>query len=180
VLPASFKPDLVLARTDDVALLVHSGRAYENGFAFTFGLQTRKPREGHADNPMVGWHAARHTGFDDQTVRFGIAFADGRKATIFDPHPWWGDPERSVTPEIVLMQRGGGGGGASWDFAFWVWPLPPEGPIEFVVEWPAQGIDLTRMELDSAIVRDAATHALTLWPETGPGGTGRVWTRMRK
>lgn len=175
VLPASFALDLVLARTDDAALLVHSGRAYQNGFAFTFGLQTRKPREGRADNPMMGWHSASHGGFDDKTVRFGIAFADGRKATVFDAHRWWGDPERPEPPEIVLMQLGGGGGGATWDLGFWVWPLPPEGPVAFVVEWPSERIALTRAELDSAVVRDAAASAVTLWPSSDSGA--RIWTR---
>jgi hypothetical protein len=180
MLPASFPLDLVLVRTGELALVVHSGRSYENGFEFTLGLHMRKPREGHADHPLMGWHAARHGGFDDKTLRFGIAFADGRKATIFDPHPWWGDPERSETPEIVLMQRGGGGGGARWEFGFWAWPLPPEGPIEFVAEWPSEAIGLTRVELDSGVVRDAAARAVILWDAEPGHGAARLWTRRVK
>jgi hypothetical protein len=180
VLPASFPLDLVLARTDQLALSVHSGRAYVNGFDFALALHLRDPRKGHANHPMMGWHVARHGGFEDDTLRFGITFADDRKATIFDPHPWWGDPEQRPTPDIVLSQRGGGGGGATWEFGFWAWPLPPEGPIEFVAEWPSEGVALTRVELDSAVVREAATRAVTLWPDPGPGGHGRVWTRMSK
>ena len=177
ILPASFPLDLVLVRTDELALVAHSGRAYANGFEFTLGLHTRKPRHGPARHPLMGWH---HEGFDDETLRFGIAFADGRKATIFDPRPWWGDPEQSATPEIVLMQRGGGGGGASWEFGFWAWPLPPTGPIAFVAEWPSEGIALTRAEVDSDVVRDAATRAVELW-DAGPGhGTARAWTRMTR
>jgi hypothetical protein len=177
VLAASFPLDLMLVRTDEHALFVHSGRAYENGFEFTLGLNRRTPLEGPAHDPMMLWHAAQRGEIDEAALRFGIAFADGRKATVFDPHPCWGDPETPVTPEIVLMQRGGGGGGVNWDFRFWVWPLPPEGPIEFVVEWPSEGIELTRSELDSAVVHDAATRVVTLWPGGGSGGTG-AWTRV--
>ena len=163
-LPASFSLDLVLAHTDDVALFVHSGRAYGNGFGFTFGLHLREAHERRAEHPMMSWHAARHGDFDDSIVRFGIAFADGRKATVFDPHPWWGETDELPAPDIVLVQGGGGGGGTAWEFGFWAWPLPPEGPVEFVVEWPSQGIALTRAGVDSAIVREASERALTLWP----------------
>lgn len=175
VLPASFPLDLVLARTGELALFVRSGRAYPHGFEFTFGLRTRRSREQRAEDPMMGWHAARRGQFDDSMLRFGIAFADGRKATIFDGRPWWGDPDNPPAPEIVLMQRGGGGGGTSWNVDFWAWPLPPEGEVEFVAEWPSEGIKLTRLSIDSQVIRDAAARAVTLWPERAPG-TG-TWTR---
>ena len=176
VLPASFPLDLVLVRTDELALFVHSGRAYPHGFEFTVGLRTRKAREQRRDDPMMGWHASRHGDFDDEMLRFGVAFADGRKATVFDAHPWWGAPESPPKPEIVLMQRGGGGGGSSWNFDFWTWPLPPDGPLAFVVEWPAENIALTRGELDSALVRDAAGRARTLWDAESGEDAGRIWT----
>jgi hypothetical protein len=181
VVPASFPLELMLARTDELALFVHSGRAYAHGFEFTFGLRTRKARERRGDDPMMGWHAARHGTLDDEMLRFGVAFADGRKATIFDGHPWWGAPESPPEPDIVLMQRGGGGGGTAWNFNFWSWPLPPEGLLEFVVEWPSEGIELTRAGVDSATVRDAANRAVTLWPDREPGhGSARAWTRLTK
>jgi hypothetical protein len=63
---------------------------------------------------------------------------------------------------------GGGGGGSSWSFSFWAWPLPPEGPLAFVVEWPKQGIELTQTEIDSALIRDAAKRAQILWPDPRP------------
>jgi hypothetical protein len=177
-LPASVTLDLVLARTDELALFVHSGRAYTRGFAFSVGLTRRHPPEdGH--DPTAVWHPGRRGGFED-TLRFGVAFADGRKATIFDRHPWRGDPEHRETPDIVLLQRGGGGGGSTWDVTFWLWPLPPEGPVAFVAEWPAEAVALTRVELDSAVVRDAAARAVTLWPGSAPPGPGRIWTQMRK
>ncbi|HST15493.1 MAG TPA: hypothetical protein VLJ44_11650, partial [Gaiellaceae bacterium] len=161
----------------ELALLVHTGRAYQRGFEFTLALHMRTRRERLGDDPMAGWHGPRHGKFDDDVLRFGIEFADGRKATIFDPHPWWGDPERVTTPEIVLMQRGGGGGGTSWDFRFWTWPLPPKGPLDFVTEWPSEELSLTRVQLDSAVVREAAGRAEMLWPVDDGGGQARGWTR---
>jgi hypothetical protein len=174
VVPASFPVDLVLARTDQLALSVHSGRAYEHGFEFTLGVRQRKPPQENGHDPMMLWHPGLRRGFED-ALRFGIAFADGRKATIFDQRPWWGDPENQTSPDIVLMQRGGGGGGKSWNFEFWAWPLPPDGPVAFVAEWPVEGIELTRAEIDSSVVRDAATRAVMLWPDDPPGEP-RAWT----
>ncbi|MGN6798596.1 MAG: hypothetical protein ACTHKS_10630 [Gaiellaceae bacterium] len=179
-LPASFPLDVVLTRTDDLALTVHSGRAYGRGFEFTFAVYTRTQHDRHSD-PMMGWHEARRTGMDGHVLRFGIAFADGRKATVFDQHHWWGDPENPQTPDIVLSQRGGGGGGKNWDFRFWSWPLLPEGALSFVAEWPSEGVTLVRAEIDSAVVRHAAAHAVTLWPEPTPGAmSGGSWTRMTR
>jgi len=172
-LPSSFLLDVVLARTNELAIFAHSGRAYERGFEFALALQMRERR----DHRMMRWHGGPGATFDDEVLRFGIAFADGRKATTFDAHQWRADPERPVTPDIVLMQRGGGGGGSSWDFRFWAWPLPPEGPLEFVVEWPSEGIALTRVGVDSAVVRDASARAETLWPDAEPRGRSGAWTR---
>jgi hypothetical protein len=178
VLPSPFALDLVLAHTDGLALFVHSGAAYTHGFEFTLGLRQRRPPAENGHDPMLLWHPARRRGFEE-ALRFGIAFADGRKATIFDAHAWRAGLEGSTRPEIVLMQRGGGGGGTCWNFQFWVWPLPPEGPLAFVAEWPIKGVPLSRGEIDSAIVRDSAARAVTLWPDEPPGhGSGSgTWTQ---
>ena len=160
---------------DDLALFVHSGRAYRRGFEFSLGLRARGTRA-RLDDPLMSWRAGRGGGFDDAVLRFGIAFADGRKATVFDSHPGWG--RRDETPDMVLRQRGGGGGGSSWDFRFWAWPLPPDGPLAFVTEWPSEGIALTRVELDSSVVRAAATRVEELWPEGEPRGGG--WVRYAR
>jgi len=170
VLPASFPLALELARTDDVAIAAQGGLAYPNGFAFRLVLLRRKTIESHAGNPFHHWHHARGE-LDDEALRFGVQFSDGRKATVFDHRRRLGDEGKQTGP--TLMQRGGSGGGRTWDFGFWVWPLPPDGPVAFVVEWPSEGIELTRAEIDASIVRAAAEHAETLWPENdGPSSPG--------
>src|SRR2546430_3515945 len=67
----------------------------------------------------------------------------------------------------VLFPDGGGGGGRRYDMRYWVWPLPPPGPVAFVCEWPAFGIPESRAELDARPILDAAARALGLWPEDG-------------
>jgi hypothetical protein len=161
VLAGAFPLSLVLARTPDVALAVHGGLGYPNGFSFTLSIRLRE-----ANERMHRWHM--HGGFDDDVLRFGVRFADGSKATIFNT----GRHGEAPTGPL-LIQRGGNGGGHAWDQAYWVWPLPPPGPFAFVCEWPSYGIAQTEVEIDTAAIHDAAARAETLWPDDdGPSGSG--------
>jgi hypothetical protein len=170
VLPGVFPLELVLARTGELALYAHNGRAFPNGWEFTFGIRTREPRDGRRHDPFNAWHRGD---LDDDVVRVGFELPDGRKATVFDRPRW---PEAGdAPPEAVLRQGGGGGGGSGWEFRFWAWPLPPEGTFELVVEWPKEGIPLTRTALDAAPIRAAASRAQELWPEAPP--PAGAWTR---
>lgn len=169
VLPGDFPLDLVLARTEEVALYVFGGRAYPTGWKFTFGIRVRTPRHHRAD-PMAAWHG--HGPEVEEAVRIGYQLSDGRKATVFDRRAWLG--EDAPPPDAVLRPGGGGGGSHSWEFGFWAWPLPPEGPLDLVVEWPAEGIPLTRTPFDSQPIREAAGRAQALWPPPEARG---AWTR---
>jgi hypothetical protein len=173
-LPSSFPLDLVIARNDDVAIFVHGGRAYRDGFDFMLAFRLRQPMRGRAHDPVMAWHGAGEGTLDDSVLRFGIAFADGRKATVFDRFrtSWPAAGEQGTPPEIVLAQRGGGGGGGAWEMRFWVWPLPPAGLLAFVVEWPSQGVALTEATVETEPIRAAADRAEELWPGGGaqPGG----------
>jgi len=46
----------------------------------------------------------------------------------------------------------------------WLWPLPPPGPFEFVIEWHSMGIDTTSILLDGGAIVSAADQALPYWP----------------
>jgi hypothetical protein len=65
----------------------------------------------------------------------------------------------------LLLPGGGGGDDARWESEFWLWPLPTPGPLAVVIEWPAEGIELTRQEVDSAPIIEAAASSEVLWPE---------------
>lgn len=64
------------------------------------------------------------------------------------------------------MQGGASWGGEDlgWQGDFWLWPLPPPGPLAFVVEWPSENIELTRHKVDVALLLDAAAQSEVLWP----------------
>jgi hypothetical protein len=153
-------------------LAVHEGLAYPNEFGFTVSLRRRRARDGHGDDPIHLWHSLRGREIPREALRLGVQLADGSKATVFDGSRWFRTLERPKGP--VLIQRGGSGGLHSCELAFWVWPLPPPGPLAFVCEWPSEGIPLTSTEIDAGSIVDAAPHASVLWPDEGhgPGGTG--------
>lgn len=104
-------------------------------------------------------------------LRFGIEFADGRRVTnVGAPGRGPGEPEGPV-----LWGMGGGGGGGRWHQDFWVWPLPPPGPLGFVCEWPAAGIPLTRVDVDAQLVTDAAARAREMFPDQRTSAGGGTW-----
>jgi hypothetical protein len=77
------------------------------------------------------------------------------------------------------MGGGGSAGGGRFDFEFWVWPLPPDGPLAFVTQWAEESIDLTRVEIEAAAIRAAGERSEPLWPELGgDGGMTRTSFRM--
>ncbi len=67
-----------------------------------------------------------------------------------------------------MMPGGGRGGERRWEQDFWVWPLPPPGPLAFVCEWPAYRIALSRVEIEADLLRTAAADAPAIWPEDKP------------
>jgi hypothetical protein len=157
----------VLARTADTVIVVQHFTAYPNGVHFELLIARRKPPEDHLDDPLHRFHMMRHAfrggELPPDLLRFGVLLADGSKATTLGPSPFLGGPDKA--PEgPVLIEHGGGGGHASWNMGYWLWPLPPKGPLVFVVEWPSEGIGETRVEIDGSPIRDGASRAETLWP----------------
>ena len=165
VIPGSVLAEVVLIRTEQVAVALGSVRAYPNGFEFT--LHTRWRREDDA-GPGVGdpleWHGHRRgTQVPEDVLRLGVMYADDRRASATGGHPWPQDD--ADAGRLVLLQNGGGGSDRRWDGDFWVYPLPPEGPVTFVASWLRHGVAETRVELDGAAIREAARRAVILWPE---------------
>ena len=166
--------ELVLGQSADAAVFVTRIAAYPVGFEFDAVLITREPARGEYFELM---HDPRRTAGEipPELVRLGIAFADGRRTTSL------GEPlgastsvaltatgeEQSPAParDIVMTPGGGSGSARRTTTSYWVWPLPPPGPLTFACEWPAFGIEERTVELDSALVRDAAERAHTVWPE---------------
>jgi hypothetical protein len=168
VLPGTAPIELVLARNARAAVAVTKFGACPEGFDFDL-VVLAADREEELDPMVMGYmrRPGRRGGTQEEMLRFGMQFADGSKVTNLSG-PRFGAPgggERPPGP--VLQGNGGGGGGGEWHHRYWVWPLPPPGPLAFVCEWPAAGIELTRVEIDAQPLIDAAGRAQEFFERDG-------------
>ena len=133
-------------------------RAYPEGFEFTLGLRLRTVSAREQQFPdLIDGAAYEGDALPDALLRFGVQFADGRKATNLDRPDH--DPEGPTPDRPVLIQQGGGGGGTAWDMEHWVWPLPPPGPFACVCAWSSRGVAESRAEIDAGVILEAAGRA---------------------
>jgi hypothetical protein len=164
VLPGIAPLGLVVARTEETVVAIPGIQAYPEGFGFTLTLRLRtvSVREEQQFPHWFESFAFEGDPLRDEVIRFGVQFADGRKATNLDRPRY--DQEDQEPDGPVLNQSGAGGSASSFDVEYWVWPLPPAGPFAFVCEWPARGIPESRAQIDAALIHEAAGRAVILWP----------------
>jgi hypothetical protein len=176
VIPASVPADVMLIRTERVAVAIGNIRAYPNGFEFRLSARLRSEDETELEcfDP-TGMHGhLRRSRVPEDVLRLGIMYADGRRAAIAGGRCWPDDDDDDE--RLILVPNGSGGSERTWDGDFWVYPLPPDGPVTFVTSWLEHGVAETRAELDSAAVREAAARAVALWPEDQEREVGPSWT----
>lgn len=171
VLGAPVALQVVLHRSDQLAIAVTGIVAFRTGFMFS--VLTKATAVLEEMEPHWMWrHRRLREGLPDDLFRFGVQFADGRKATNLNS-PFGGlDPDQVPDGGPVLSERSGGGGGGSWKQGYWLWPLPPPGELSFVCEWPAHGIAETRIAIDAPPIIAAAEQAVVLWDAQSRGGSG--------
>lgn len=170
VLPVSVPLDVVLVRTGDWAVWIGGAEVGPEGLQFTLTVQGRRTLDVRR---MHGFHEPPEEG----SRRFGVAFADGRRAIAWGP--WAGPGADRAAPAIHLTPRGGSGSSHRWSQTFWLWPLPPEGPLTFAFAWPEQGLEESVAEVDGAPLRAASRRAIELWPDDRPDPPGDAtgWER---
>ena len=71
--------------------------------------------------------------------------------------------EQGIPTGIWMQPTGGGGGPNGWHFGAWVYPLPPEGPLDVFVGLPAAGLDEASVTVEGTLIREAAGRAKVLW-----------------
>lgn len=102
------------------------------------------------------------------TIRSGVVLADGWK--VLADGPFVGGVDPMAEPEghtLNRRQQGGGGGGSTFSSAdqLWLWPLPPAGPLELVMQWEALGIGETRVSVDVSDISQRAARARPYWSD---------------
>lgn len=165
-LPGGAGVTLVLAQGDDAAVGVTHVEGFSTGWRFTLAVRLRRARLGGDLHTMLSRFPHHSLAVPlEQRLLLGLEYADGKRASnLRDPRmdrP--GDDDR-----LAFTQQSGGGDDRSHDQTYWVCPLPPPGPVTFVLAWPAFGIPETRVELDGATILDAAARSRLLWPPQPP------------
>ena len=157
-LPVALPMNRLLARTDDLGIGLVGLQVYSTGLTFELAVRIRPSAAGDDRGRSLQelfWDHSPH-----RATRFllGLEFGDGRRVTNL----------RADADGIVFHQGGGGGGDTAIDQSWWLSPLPPDGPLTFVVRCPELGIGETATVLDGSAIRRAADDIVTLWPWEPP------------
>jgi len=163
VLPCTVPLQLLLAHTSEVAIAAVNFAVYPTGFDIELIVASRGDDLSELSSSTQLW---RHrysaaTAPADEFLRLGIQLADGGIATNLDQFPSTDGASQYVGP--VLLPNGGQGTMHRQSLHYWVWPLPPAGPITFVCEWPKYAVEETRCSTDATPLLIAAEKAFPLW-----------------
>jgi hypothetical protein len=158
----------VLARQAGVVIALTDCVEYSNGFNLGIAVRSQSDLDHRAFG--FGPPSDRHR---SGTLEVAVGFADGRAATASDNGPspavmayyeaWREGREPEVPTGPIIAMGSGGGGGKRLDFHYWVWPLPPDGPLTISCEWRAGGVALSTIEVDGSGIRRAGTASTSLW-----------------
>jgi hypothetical protein len=157
---------ILLGRSETAYAVLRDFEAFPTGLSFTLVSCFKDPRAldrrpGGGPPPFFG---------HSRGPRFGVGFADGRKA-VAGSMPHQADAGDSDHP--ILRSGGGGGSGGTWRMSFWLWPLPPRGPLEWAAQWAEEGFAEHSTSVDATVLTVAASDAEQLWA-VEPGGTARL------
>lgn len=150
----------VLFRTEEAILVAQYFMAYPTGVEFVLQFMFRTPRSSPRGARMI---LPPHNEAPEEAMQFGVQYPDGSKWT--NTTVWMPRRGDEPPPAPIVFSRGGGGGDRSWRQRFWMWPLPDEGQLTFVVAWPELGIDEQSTVIDTTDLRRAAAEAEVLWED---------------
>lgn len=109
----------------------------------------------------------------DSLLRIGFEFVDGRRASNLGgrrAHRTLMTPDVEPEDPVLMPHAGGGGNAGGGDVWFrpgyWLWPLPPSGPLRILCEWPIVAIPMTSIEIDGGTLVEAAGRCIELFPPT--------------
>lgn len=162
--PGVVPVEAVIAATELVAVAVSALFVYADGLSFDIVAMSSldAPDDAPEADPML--HTHHHEpisgAIPDEMLRVGVALSDGRKATNLTPAPF-----PPAADDVVLRPSGSGGSSERYEQTYWVWPLPADGALRIVCEWPAHGIPETTHDVDGAAVLAAAARSRVVFSD---------------
>jgi hypothetical protein len=155
-IPVAVPLTVLMARTGNVAVALLGLRVHTTGISFDLTVRVRPEAASAYDLDGLLWAHRR----DRAPFLLGVELADGRRASNL--HEGEGDGG------VVFTQSSSSGGPTAVDQTWWLSPLPPQGPLRFVVRCTELGIEETATEVDAATIARAAGQVVTLWPWSPP------------
>ncbi len=157
ILGHSAPVEAVLVRTESIVIAVDRVVGYPSGFELHLTVRTSDEHLPGTTEPAYPRAWSGSAAFLGESLRFGVAFSDGRRTFV--------DNLRRVVgqPELALIPVSGSGTAARFDQRFWVRPLPPKGPIGFLAQWTRRGVEETRVDVPADAILEAAGQSTVLW-----------------
>lgn len=156
-LPATLAVDALLSHEENAVVAISHLDVFPNGFRINVVILVNPHRQPDIQTRM-------HRG-PMQGVRVGVRFADGRVGGRDVRRGYLDVPKDSdgIPTEPFVGFGGGGGGSGGWRFGAWVFPLPPDGPLEIFVALPPPATGEVSTVIDGSAVRAAAERAQVFW-----------------
>lgn len=145
----------LLARTPEVVVAVRGITAYSDGLHIAVVVLFSD----EARSEDVAYSLQEYSRSPGR-FRFGVAFPDGRTATSGQrnaPDVQAGGDQ----PQLTLL--GSGSQQLMWNGEYWLWPLPPAGPLVVGCRWGDRAIPETLVQLDPAPLHAAAASSRSVW-----------------
>lgn len=161
---------IILARSENAVIALSHATVYSTGIAFDFLAQARGLTRSQASRLFHEQHTFEEEDLPDAFLRIGFEFGDGRRVSNLGG--WRGHSklmQDNAEPEgpLLIPYAGGGGnsngGNVTMKPGYWLWPLPPSGPLRISCEWPLVRIAVTTVQIDAPLLENAQ-HVTRLWP----------------
>lgn len=169
-IPALVPVTRVLAVTPHVAISLIGVHVYGDGLELQVYRRLRRGDLGRDEwSDLTGKFTEHWPGGQAGSgrLRYGAELASGDHVIAGQPGfdiDMSGSPARRPS----LAQGGGNGNGDGHTYAMsdllWLWPLPPDGALDIVVQWTALGIAETRTALEPTRYSELAARSTKLWP----------------
>ena len=147
----------VLARTAEVVVAVRGITAYSDGLHIAVVVLFAD----HVRSEDLAYSLQEYSRSPGR-FRFGLAFSDGRTATSGQRDA--PDVEKNGTVQLKML--GAGQHELMWNGEYWLWPLPPPGPLVVGCRWPDRGIPETLVQIDPEPLLSAAALSRSVWEAT--------------
>jgi hypothetical protein len=162
---------IVLASSDRGVIALSHASVYSTGVAFDFIAVARGLARSEAKRVFHEQHMFEEDDLPDALLRFGFEFADGSRVSNLGgwrAHRKLMNPDTEPKGPLLMPHAGGGGNAAGGQVTmkpgYWLWPLPPSGPLRISCEWPLLDIALTTVEIDGTALVNSAQQARRLFP----------------